>query len=298
MRKISGRIPLTSDDAVPLKLYVALQLIRTPATVQGIESHLSVGLSSAFASYPDLGGSEEVSLPIKIPNPEVILWRNMDAVGIVCDLDIRYLLSKRDSFLTSDQPVAVYNPWALKGGVSRNGLACRGLMLFLPISARICSMLYDSEVYSIRSRDRRSAYVTIGREDEERLNKLQMVGNRNRLYLPRPDRHPEVQSLARKVRDTYSAATNTPTVRWAKSDDGLSKVFEVYEQPIDFGDWAFLYVSRDWRQVPRNARGYRVYGTRDSTPDAGLRMLANAHPWNSRKYTDEDGNVSYLQKRL
>ena len=48
-------------------------------------------------------------------------------------------------------------------------------MLFLPISSRVSIMLYDSEVYSIRSRDRRSEFITIARDDEERLNKLQMV---------------------------------------------------------------------------------------------------------------------------
>ena len=69
-------------------------------------------------------------------------------------------------------------------------------MLFLPISSRISIMLYDSEVYSIRSRDRRSEFITIARDDEERLNKLQMVGDRGVLYLPRPDRHPEVEALA------------------------------------------------------------------------------------------------------
>ena len=298
MQKISSRIPLTADDIVPLKLYLALQMIRTPATVRAIESHLSAGLSSVFATYPDLGGSRGVSLPIKIPDAEVFLWRNIDAVGVVNDLELRFLFSKRETFLTSDQPVAVYNPWALKGGFARNGLGCRGLMLFLPISSRICIMLYDSAVYSIRSRDRRSAFITLGRNDEERLNKLQMVGNRGVLYLPHPDRHPEIQSLARKVRDAYPAATNTPTVRWATSEDGESKVFEVHEQPIDFGDWTFLYVSKDWREVPHNARGYGVYGTRDSTPDGWLRMLSNTHPWNSTRYTDEDGNISYLRNHL
>ena len=40
-------------------------------------------------------------------------------------------------------------------------------------------MLFDSEVYRIRVRDRRSAFITIGRDDEKRLNKLQMIGNRS-----------------------------------------------------------------------------------------------------------------------
>ena len=125
-------------------------------------------------------------------------------------------------------------------------------MLFLPISSRISIMLYDSEVYSIRSRDRRSEFITIARDDEERLNKLQMVGDRGVLYLPRPDRYPEVKALAREVRSAYPCA----------------------------------------------ARDFGVYGSRDSTPDAGQRMLLNAHSWNSMRYTDDEGGVSYLRKHL
>ena len=298
MQNITKHIPLTVDDAVSLKMYVAFQMIRTPAFVQHIENHLSAGLSSAYDTYGDKEGLGEASLPINIPDADVILWRQMDMVNVVCDLDIRYLSSSREGFLTSDQPVVVYNPWALKGGFARNGLGCRGLMLFLPISSRISIMLYDSEVYSIRSRDRRSEFITIARDDEERLNKLQMVGDRGVLYLPRPDRYPEVKALAREVRSAYLPAMNPPMVRWAKSDHGGSAVFSVAEQPVDFGDWTFLYESRGWREVPRAARDFGVYGSRDSTPDAGQRMLLNTHSWNSMRYTDDEGGVSYLRKHF
>ena len=298
MQNTTEHIQLTVNDGVFLKMYVAFQMIRTPAFVQHIENHLSAGLSSGYNAYADKEGLEKASLPINIPDADVMLWSQMDMVSVVCDLDIRYLSSSREGFLTSDQPVVVYNPWALKGGFARNGLGCRGLMLFLPISGGISIMLYDSEVYSIRSRDRRSEFITIARDDEERLNKLQMVGNRSVLYLPRPDRHPEVQSLARKVRSAYPSVMNPPMVRWAKSDDGGSEVFSVEEQSVDFGNWRFLYESRDWRAVPLPVRGFGVYGSRDSTPDAGQRMLLNAHPWNSTRYTDDQGGVSYLRNHL
>ena len=250
MQNITKDISLTADDAAFLKIYVAFQMIRTPAFVQHMENHLSANLSSAYDAYADKEGLGEASLPINIPDADIMLWSQMDMVSVVCDLDIRYLTSFREGFLTSDQPVAVYNPWALKGGFARNGLGCRGLMLFLPISSRISIMLYDSEVYSIRSRDRRSEFITIARDDEERLNKLQMVGDRGVLYLPRPDRHPEIEALAREVRSAYSPAMNPPMVRRAKSDDGGSEVFSVEEQPIDFGDWTFLYESKSLARSP------------------------------------------------
>ena len=300
MQNITERIQLTAEDTVTLKMYAALQVIRTPAFVQTIKSAMSAAVSSVYAAYADNERSEEAMSSIEIPDADIYAWRQ---IGVGCqavrDLDMRCLLSKRDGFLTSDQPVAVYNPWALKGGFSRNGLGCRGLLLFLPISSRISIMLFDSEVYRIRARDRRSPFITIGRDDEERLNKLQMIGNRSVLYLPKPARYPEVKALAREVRTAYPPAMNPPMVRWAKSDDGGSEVFSVEEQqPIDFGDWRFLYESKGWRPVPLAARGFGVYGSRDSTPDAGLRMMSNTRPWNSTRYTDAEGGVSYLRKHL
>ena len=139
-------------------------------------------------------------------------------------------------------------------------------------------MPYDTDVYSIRSQDRRSAYITIARSDEERLNKLQMVGNPTVLFLPSPTRHQEVQSLARKMRVAYPAATGKPVVKLAESDDESSYVIEVHERPVDFGERTFLYESKDWRGASHYARRFGVYGSRDSTPNAGLRMLSNARP--------------------
>ena len=242
MQNISQHIQLTSGDVLFLKQYAALQILRTPAFVQTI-GEVREGMLSVLASHKGCGLSEEVVSSV-FPDAELLTWRQIgDGCDAVRDLEMRYLISKREGFLTSDQPVAIYNPWLLKGGVARNGFGCRGLMLFLPINSRISIMLYDSEVYSIRSRDRRSTFITIERDDEARLNKLQMVGNRSVLYLPQPDRYLEVQSLAREVRSAHPPEMNSPFVRRAESADGESRVYSVEEQPVDFGDWTFLYES-------------------------------------------------------
>ena len=86
------------------------------------------------------------------------------------------------------------------------------------------------------------------------------------------------------------------TVRRAESADGESMVYSVEKHPVDFSNWTFLYESGDWPRVPRAVRGFGLYGSRDSTPDAGLRMLSNTHPWNSERYTDDEGGVSYLRE--
>ena len=234
---------------------------------------------------------------IRISNVEPIAWSQIDTLcEAVLDLEIRYLFSKHEGFITSDQPVVAYNPWAQKGNFSGQGFGCRGLMLILPISSRIAVMLYDHEAYSIRKRDRNSEFITVAQDDEERLNKLQMLGNRNILYLPSPERYQSVQKLASEVRAIYGPGADKVTTSVAKSDDGLSQML-VTEQPvIELGNWTFLYESKEWRRVSLEIRGLGTYGSRTSQPEDGPRALMNIRPWNSTRYTDSEGNVAFIHK--
>ena len=125
-------------------------------------------------------------------------------------------------------------------------------MLFLPINSRITIMLYDSQAYNIRAKDQRSTHITIDRNDEERLNKLQMTSHRSRLYLPQPEQYQTVEKLARHVRFNHPPASEIPTPMINCSEDGRSQLSSFTTEPINFGDWSFLYESKEWRKVRRN----------------------------------------------
>ena len=300
MRTIVQRLPLTVDQTDYIKRYVAFQMMRTPAYIQEIENVMSASLSSLYRAMSEEGqGFEEMKTPVKVSGAKVWVWKHLyEMCNHVTDLDLKFLVSKRNGFLSSDQPVSSYNPWALKGKFAGQGFGCRGLMLFLPIDSQITVMLYDSEVYTFRTKDRRSTYISIERGDEERLNKLQMTGCRSALYLPCPGRHPAVQTLARKVRSTYPPVSGEPEPTISSSEDGRSQIHVLERQSINFGEWSFLYESKGWRKVAYSARGFGIYGSRDTTPDAGLRMLMDTRPWNSTRYVDEEGIVSYLRTSL
>ena len=297
MRNISDRTSLTQEDATFLKQYIAFQKARTPAHVQTMANAMSESLSAAYHASTHTEDPGDTDSKIRVSNVEPMAWSQ---IGTLCeavsDLEIRYLLSKHEGFITSDQPVAAYNPWAQKGDFSGQGFGCRGLMLILPISSRIAVMLYDHEAYSIRKRDRNSEFIIVAQDDEKRLNKLQMLGNRSILYLPHPERHQAVQELAREVRSIYGPDSDKVTKSVAKSDDGLSQVI-VTEQPVvEFGNWTFLHESKEWRRVPLEIRGLGIYGSRTSKPEDGPKALMNIRPWNSTRYTDSEGNVAFIHK--
>ena len=297
MRNISHRAPLTEADTIFLKQYIVFQQVRTPAHVQNTTNAMSELLSTAYYASTHTKGPEETDPRIRISNFEPTAWSQISTFcEEILDLEIRYLMSKHEGFITSDQPVAAYNPWAQKGKFAGQGFGCRGLILLLPISSRVAVMLYDQEAYTIRKRDQNSEFITVARDDEKRLNKLQMLGNRSILYLPRPERHQEVQELAREVRSIHGLNSDKIMKSVAKSDDGLSQVIVTERPVIEFGNWTFLYESKEWREVPLEIRGFGIYGSRQSKPEDGPKALRNIRPWNSTRYTDSEGNVSFIHK--
>ena len=297
MRNISDRTPLTQKDTIVLKQYMAFQMVRTPAYVQSTANAMSELLHAAYRINTPSEEPEDTDSSIRISNLEPMVWSHTDTIcEAVCDLEIRYLRSKHEAFITSDQPVVAYNPWARKGKFAGQGLGCRGLTLILPISGRVAVMLYDQDAYTLRKRDRNSEIITIAREDETRLNKLQMLGNRSILYLPDTSKHQAVQKLAREVRSVHGPDPNKAMRSVAKSDDSPSQVITIEQPVIELGDWTFLYESKEWREVPPEIRAFGIYGSRTSKPEDGAKALRNIRPWNSTRYTDSEGNTSFIHK--
>ena len=297
IQNIGQRVPLTADQTLSLKRYFVFQVVRTPAYIQDLENAMSVIYSSTYAMSTNNEGFEDSKPLVTVKNAKIWAWKHMAGVeDTLFDLNMRYLVSNHNGFITSDQPVTRYNPWALKGGFAGQGFGCRGLMLFLPINSQVTIMLYDSEAYKIRANDQRSTHITIDRNDEDRLNKLQMTSHRSALYLACPERCRVIQKLARDVRSVYPPTSEVPAPQIARSEDGQSKIVSVEPQAINFGDWSFLYESKEWRKVRRNIRGVGVYTSRDTAPDAGPRGLLDMRPWNSTKYIDDEGGVSYLRR--
>ena len=297
MQNIGQRVPLTADQTLSLKRYFVFQVVRTPAYIQDLENAMSVIISSTYAMSTNNEGFEDSKPLVTVKNAKIWAWKHMADVGdTLFDLNIRYLVSNHHGFITSDQPVTRYNPWALKGGFAGQGFGCRGLMLFLPINSQVTIMLYDSEAYKIRANDQGSTRITIERNDEEILNKLQMTGHRSTLYLPHPEQHHTVQKLTREVRSDYPPTSGIPVPLIARSEDGRSQISSIESQAINFGDWSFLYESKEWRKVPHSIRGFGVYGSRETTSDEARKKFLNIRPWTSTKYIDNEGNVSYLSK--
>ena len=82
------------------------------------------------------------------------------------DLSIRILEAKELSFVCSDHPALLFNPFQPEYGI---GLEVAGLMVVMPVSPRHCILLYDEGIYEYDD----SIKVAIGSETVLNLNHLQ-----------------------------------------------------------------------------------------------------------------------------
>lgn len=80
------------------------------------------------------------------------------------------------AFVTSDNPTAVYNIYLERMGCIESGLACRGVLLYMPLSPKIAVILYDDKVYKIGSR--KQSFVDITNcNDIKELNNLTAINS-------------------------------------------------------------------------------------------------------------------------
>ncbi|KAF0233709.1 MAG: hypothetical protein FD177_1493 [Desulfovibrionaceae bacterium] len=117
------------------------------------------------------------SAMLKLNHPGTIMLNNVKSIlDVIYDLDVVVLKNCTSvDFVTSDNPVAIYNMYlerrGFKGGLG--GLSLKGVQIIVPISPRYVAMAYDPEVYRVGggSFDRCVRNVN----DVRSINKLQCV---------------------------------------------------------------------------------------------------------------------------
>ena len=174
LRKIikSKRMPLsTSEEYDVLLKFIAVQNLRTPKTLQETKQKLTYFFENAFeGKSPDekLFFGEELTKEETLKSIEddainFIFDSMSDASHLISDLSSTLLESDNDYFLFSDNPVVLYNKiYEEDYGIgTQRGIKCRGILFFLPISPKICILLYDKSTYMIKNRCLKTEDVSI-----------------------------------------------------------------------------------------------------------------------------------------
>ncbi len=129
--------------------------------------------------------SDEVIDSITLTNEyakKLTLGAHWQMLPICMDLKSKILINETPvSFITSDNPVCLYNPFMEKMNYPLNGLGARGAIIYFPLSPKLALLIYDDKVYKVGNR--KQSYVELHSVNDIReLNKLSIVNSNLVVY--------------------------------------------------------------------------------------------------------------------
>jgi len=164
---------LSNDDLRRLKVFVHYQLLRTQGAAKSASNFLAEHVRSMVRGTAQLNdnldvleGIDDVNIRFKNMQLETT-WQAAKTTPVVMDLCVKFLFGT--GFIIGDHPVhPVFSKYP-----ATNGLALKGLQLFMPLSPRVTLAVYDPGVYDYGDKD--SLFVEATATDVESLNRMQTI---------------------------------------------------------------------------------------------------------------------------
>lgn len=200
MQKLDAnpRTPLSKEESFSLYAFTILQLGRTLSPVQDTREMANMMLrrvlkfvteisknsnSPELADFRDM--SDDVIDSITLTEEaakKLALSSYLQMLPLCIDLKSKVLINETPvPFITSDNPVCLYNPFMEKMNYPLNGLGARGAIIYFPLSPKLALFIYDDNVYKVGNR--RQSYAELHSiNDILELNKLSIVNCNQVVY--------------------------------------------------------------------------------------------------------------------
>lgn len=200
MQKLDAnpRTPLSKEESFSLYAFTILQLGRTLSPVQDTREMANMMLrrvlkfvteisensdSPELADFRDM--SDDVIDSITLTEEaakKLALGSYLQMLPLCIDLKSKVLINETPvPFITSDNPVCLYNPFMEKMNYPLNGLGARGTIIYFPLSPKLALFIYDDNVYKVGNR--RQSYAELHSiNDIQELNKLSIVNCNQVVY--------------------------------------------------------------------------------------------------------------------
>lgn len=134
---------------------------------------------------------------------------------ILLDLKWKLLINNTEiPFITSDNPVSLYNQFLEKRNSNICGLATAGLQVFYPLLPKFGVLYYDGEIYKCGVSKRH--FIEINRSDVFHLNRLTSLNATKNIYY-----NPELVNST-YVNDLVSSTKNCRVKRFSKTEIPVS----------------------------------------------------------------------------
>ena len=226
----------THDDLFWLRAFTVLQKSRTLH-----EAHI---VRNAFEDIRQYLRSEKMDDKLKsivegFENSErdavailsMSFKTGMEMSGDLCCKILTY--GGKGSFLTSDDPVFMYNPFLESRGKMSYGLAALGVILFLPLSDRLAVVLYDGNVYKIGQK-KKQVVVFDNPDDLYWLNLLTVLNADKAVFFKQGAQ--DLQSLIGLVRKAKSTGQSKGMKQEVlEAEDGHSELIHSYTENFNIG---------------------------------------------------------------
>ncbi|MBW8864208.1 MAG: DUF4238 domain-containing protein [Verrucomicrobia bacterium] len=210
LKRVSDKADFTEPELVALKSLAAHLHFRTKKTAEAYKFFQKRIFYEVIKNAIDVG---------QLPPPPEGKWTEemVDCKGvsgflikdvISCSMEMQTLASKLikaedgASFVTSDNPVIILNQFCANAEPHHGfaGFNKSGFQLLLPISPKLCLLVYDAKIYKVGSPRRR--LVEISNADVEIVNALQIQSAENFIYFHETKLEQEVQSLIERFRSS------------------------------------------------------------------------------------------------
>lgn len=184
--KVSSALPAhASRDHRMILYFVVTTEVRNPKYAKKLQEITeSFGeLIKQHVNFPEKYRTPEYKLGLK--DPAIFSFLNYRKhVIILSDLHAKLLINDTPlPFITSDNPIIHYNQFLEQNTQEKaiTGFAIKGLQMFVPISPKLMLMLYDSQVYYVGNRKRKTVQIQ-KREEIDQLNTLQLLNSSANVY--------------------------------------------------------------------------------------------------------------------
>lgn len=185
------RAPLSKQDNFALYVFTILQMGRTPTPAEDTKESANITLrnflrvqvqiaknsdSPELANFRDIPDDviDNITLTDEYAK-KVTLGSYLEMLPACIDLKQKILINQTSTpFITSDNPVCLYNPFMEKMNHPLNGLGARGAIIFYPLSPTLSLLLYDEKVYKVGNRKQSFAEIHNPKDIRE-LNKLTII---------------------------------------------------------------------------------------------------------------------------
>lgn len=177
-------------DYFNLLVFVLFQSARTLFAAEELQKVFEKFLKTMIKDDITVRNLKEIShedvdnTEIGIKNPSMM---NLSIASLIIpllfDLNAKILINKsKMELITSDNPVVIYNKYYLRSSFSYTGYACKGLIIYIPLSPFNGLIYYDPIIYKMGGNKLRTPVFISNADDITNLNILQVINSRETIY--------------------------------------------------------------------------------------------------------------------